>query len=65
MLTAARRSSDVVSGLQIGADDYLSKPFAIAELVARIRSLARRAEVRAGADSRPSGISSSTRTRSG
>jgi len=45
MLTAARAIEDVVSGLQIGADDYLSKPFAMAELVARIRSLARRTEV--------------------
>ena len=45
MLTAARGIEDVVTGLQIGADDYLSKPFAMAELVARIRSLARRAEV--------------------
>lgn len=43
MLTAARGIDDVVNGLQIGADDYLSKPFAMAELVARVRSLARRA----------------------
>ncbi len=45
MLTAARGIDDVVTGLHIGADDYLSKPFAMAELVARIRSLARRSEV--------------------
>jgi DNA-binding response OmpR family regulator len=44
MLTASRGIDDVVSGLEIGADDYLPKPFAMAELVARIRSLSRRAE---------------------
>ena len=43
MLTAARGIDDVVEGLRLGADDYLSKPFAMAELVARVRSLARRA----------------------
>jgi DNA-binding response OmpR family regulator len=44
MLTAARGVDDVVGGLQLGADDYLAKPFAMAELIARIRSLARRPE---------------------
>jgi DNA-binding response OmpR family regulator len=43
MLTAAGTLEDRVEGLGIGADDYLSKPFHIAELVARIRALARRA----------------------
>jgi DNA-binding response OmpR family regulator len=42
MLTAARTISDRVKGLGLGADDYLPKPFAFAELVARIRALARR-----------------------
>jgi DNA-binding response OmpR family regulator len=42
MLTAARTSDDRVSGLSLGADDYLSKPFHFPELVLRIRSLARR-----------------------
>jgi DNA-binding response OmpR family regulator len=42
MLTAASTIEDRVEGLGLGADDYLSKPFAIAELVARIRALARR-----------------------
>ncbi len=43
MLTAAGSVGDRVAGLTLGADDYLAKPFAFAELVARIRALARRA----------------------
>jgi DNA-binding response OmpR family regulator len=43
MLTASGDVADKVSGLGIGADDYLPKPFAFAELVARIRALGRRA----------------------
>ena len=43
MLTAAGRVEDRVGGLSLGADDYLPKPFAFAELVARVRTLARRA----------------------
>src|SRR6478752_1437947 len=42
MLTAARSTDELVSGLALGADDYLSKPFRFAELVARLRALARR-----------------------
>ena len=42
MLTAASTVEDLVAGMAIGADDYLAKPFAFAELVARIRALARR-----------------------
>ena len=42
MLTAKSEVSDRVNGLDAGADDYLTKPFAIAELAARIRSLIRR-----------------------
>lgn len=42
MLTAAGDVDDRVEGLQLGADDYLPKPFAFAELVARVRALARR-----------------------
>lgn len=43
MLTAADALEDIVQGLGIGADDYMVKPFALAELAARIRSAARRA----------------------
>jgi DNA-binding response OmpR family regulator len=42
MLTASGDLDDRVAGLMLGADDYLGKPFAFAELVARIRALARR-----------------------
>jgi DNA-binding response OmpR family regulator len=43
MLTAAGTLEDLVEGLSLGADDYLSKPFRFAELVARVHALARRA----------------------
>lgn len=42
MLTAAARLSDKVGGFELGADDYLTKPFALEELIVRLRSLARR-----------------------
>jgi DNA-binding response OmpR family regulator len=42
MLTASGSVEDRVEGLSLGADDYLPKPFAMAELVARVRALARR-----------------------
>jgi DNA-binding response OmpR family regulator len=43
MLTAAADVDDRVDGLELGADDYLGKPFAFSELIARIRALGRRA----------------------
>src|SRR3954468_13295662 len=43
LLTARDTVADKVEGLELGADDYLSKPFAYAECLARIRSLLRRA----------------------
>ncbi len=45
MLTAAGSIQDRVIGLDLGADDYLPKPFALKELVARIRALGRRAAI--------------------
>jgi DNA-binding response OmpR family regulator len=42
MLTAAADIDDRVDGLELGADDYLGKPFVFAELVARVRALSRR-----------------------
>lgn len=42
MVTARGRMADRVTGLDVGADDYLVKPFAVAELTARIRALLRR-----------------------
>ncbi|WP_375475551.1 response regulator transcription factor [uncultured Jatrophihabitans sp.] len=42
MLTASGTVEDKVTGLALGADDYLAKPFAFAELVARVRALGRR-----------------------
>lgn len=42
MLTAKTQVEDKVSGLDLGADDYLTKPFAVPELLARVRSLLRR-----------------------
>jgi DNA-binding response OmpR family regulator len=45
MLTARSEETDRVVGLELGADDYLTKPFGMRELVARVRALLRRAEL--------------------
>jgi phosphate regulon transcriptional regulator PhoB len=50
MLTAKSDSIDKILGLEVGADDYLTKPFHVRELIARVRAVLRRAE-------RPSGES--------
>jgi DNA-binding response OmpR family regulator len=49
MLTARREESDKVLGLESGADDYLTKPFGVRELVARVRALLRRSAIAAAA----------------
>lgn len=45
MLTARNEETDRIIGLEMGADDYLTKPFAVRELLARIRSVLRRARM--------------------
>lgn len=46
MLTAKGEETDKVAGLDLGADDYVSKPFGVSELMARVRALLRRSEAR-------------------
>lgn len=48
MLTAKSSEYDIVKGLDLGADDYLTKPFGILELISRIRTVLRRSGGRAG-----------------
>ena len=50
MLTAKGEEADKVVGLELGADDYLAKPFSIRELLARIKAILRRAAFRTGAE---------------
>ena len=50
MLTAKSEEMDKVVGLELGADDYLTKPFSMRELMARVRALLRRAETRPASD---------------
>lgn len=45
MLTAKSTELDRVLGLELGADDYLTKPFSVAELLARVKALLRRADL--------------------
>ena len=54
MLTARREENDKVLGLDSGADDYLSKPFGVRELMARVRALLRRAARDAADGAQPS-----------
>ena len=53
MLTAKSTELDRVLGLELGADDYLTKPFSMAELLARVKALLRRAELLRAAQSAP------------
>ena len=45
MLTARTDETDKVMGLELGADDYLTKPFSVRELLARVRSILRRVQM--------------------
>src|SRR2546423_14144436 len=49
MLTARTSEADRVAGLDLGADDYISKPFSVRELMARVRAVMRRADETASA----------------
>ena len=51
MVTARTSESDRVTGLDVGADDYITKPFSLRELAARVRAVLRRGHVAAGNDS--------------
>jgi two-component system response regulator RstA len=53
MITARGEEADRVLGLEIGADDYIAKPFSPRELLARVRALVRRARGRVGPSTRP------------
>jgi DNA-binding response OmpR family regulator len=48
MLTAKASESDRVTGLDLGADDYITKPFSVRELLARVRAVMRRADETSG-----------------
>jgi len=50
MLTARTEEADRVAGLELGADDYVTKPFSARELVARVRAVMRRAQIAATRD---------------
>jgi DNA-binding response OmpR family regulator len=53
MLTARSQETDKVRGLDAGADDYVTKPFGVNELIARVRAIFRRARAARGASSLP------------
>ncbi|TYB84270.1 response regulator transcription factor [Oceaniovalibus sp. ACAM 378] len=57
LLTALDQVRDRIAGLDLGADDYLGKPFDLDEVTARLRSIVRRAEGRAQADLQWNGLS--------
>lgn len=50
MLTAKSQEAEIVTGLELGADDYITKPFSVLELMARINALFRRITIDEGSD---------------
>jgi DNA-binding response OmpR family regulator len=56
MLTAKSGEVDKIVGLEVGADDYVTKPFSFGELLARIRALLRRSTARTEAEARPGSL---------
>ncbi len=62
MVTAKDSEVDKVTGLELGADDYVTKPFSVRELVSRVRAHLRRASLQAG-DGRPTSRSPADRSR--
>jgi two-component system, OmpR family, response regulator QseB len=64
VLSARGSMEDTISGLDVGADDYMSKPFRLPELIARIRALIRRANSIADACLRHEGLTLNTDSRS-
>jgi two-component system response regulator RegX3 len=55
ILTAKDAEADKVAGLELGADDYVTKPFSMRELVSRVRAHLRRADMSIGQATRPPG----------
>ena len=56
MLTAKEEEVDKVLGLELGADDYITKPFGMRELIARIKANIRRSEIADNAKNEPSNV---------
>jgi DNA-binding response OmpR family regulator len=65
MLTAKSTELDRVLGLELGADDYLTKPFSLAELLARVKALLRRADMLAAAQVHAAGAKGAAAIRHG